>query len=137
VRDSDHARALRKALEAGAFSPAQASRVIRALAGDSQAALAERLGLNVKVIKDLESGKGNPGSVSLQKLAAAFGLRLVFARASTSIGLLDPVARAEQEHRRRRADAEAIRTGRVSARELNERNALRLDGVTFELRELE
>lgn len=133
VRDPDLAEALRTALERGAFAPAEASRVIRALEGYSQEAFAAHLGLNVKVIKALESSNGNPRYDSLEKIAQAFGLRVAFVRPAVAVELLDPDARAEDERRRRLEDVEALASGKISARALHERNALEVDDVTFEL----
>lgn len=133
VRDLDLAEALRAALDRGAFAPAEASRVIRALEGYSQEAFAAHLGVNVKVIKALESGSGNPRYDSLEKIAQAFGLRVAFVQPAAAVGLLDPDARADDERRRRLADVEALASGKVSLRALHERNALEVDDVTFEL----
>lgn len=133
IRDPDLAGALRAALERGAFAPAEASRVIRALEGYSQEAFAARLGVNVKVIKALESGSGNPRYDSLQKIAEAFGLRVAFVQPAAAVELLDPDARADDERRRRLADVEALASGKVSVRALHERNALEVDDVSFEL----
>jgi transcriptional regulator with XRE-family HTH domain len=94
VRDADLADALRAALANGAFVPADASRVIRALEGLSQDAFAARLGINAKVIKALESGRGNPRYDSLAKIADAAGLRVAFVKASGVVELLDPDVRA-------------------------------------------
>ena len=133
VRDPEHAEALRAALERGAFGPADASRVLRSLEGCSQEAFAARLGVNVKVIKALESGRGNPRYESLEKIAAAFGLRVAFVRPATVVELLDPEVRADEERRHRQADAEALASGRVSAQALHDRNALDVDDVDFQL----
>jgi transcriptional regulator with XRE-family HTH domain len=133
VQDANLADALRTALANGAFVPADASRVMRALEGLSQDAFAARLGINVKVIKALESGRGNPRYQSLVKIADAVGLRVAFVKASGVVGLLDPDARAADKRRGRLANSEALQAGRVSARALHERNALKVDEVTFEL----
>jgi transcriptional regulator with XRE-family HTH domain len=133
VRDANLADALRAVLASGAFPLAAASRVIRALEGLSQGAFAARLGINVKVIRALESGRGNPRYDSLVKIADAVGLRVAFVKTSRVVELLDPDARAADKRRRRLADSEALQAGRVSARALHERNALKVDEVTFEL----
>jgi transcriptional regulator with XRE-family HTH domain len=133
VRDADLADALRAALANGAFAQAEASRVIRALDGLSQHAFAARLGISVKVIKALESGSGSPGYDSLAKIADAAGLRVAFVKASGVVELLDPDARAPNKRRRRLADSEALLAGKVSARDLHERNALKVDEISFEL----
>jgi transcriptional regulator with XRE-family HTH domain len=132
VRDVDLADSLRAALRQGAFAPAEASRVIRALDGLSQEAFAARLGINAKVIKALESGSGNPRFDSLAKIADAVGLRVAFVEAP-AVELLDPDARAAEERQRRLADSEALQAGKLSARDLHERNALKVDEDDFEL----
>jgi transcriptional regulator with XRE-family HTH domain len=133
VRDANLADSLRAALADGAFAPAEASRVIRALEGLSQDAFAARLGLNAKVIKALESGSGNPRYDSLVKIADAVGLRVAFVKASGVVDLLDPDVRAADERRRRLADSEALQAEKISARDLHERNALKVDEVAFDL----
>lgn len=133
VRDANLADSLRAALAHGAFAPAEASRVIRALEGLSQDAFAARLGINAKVIKALESGRGNPRYDSLAKIADAVGLRVAFVKASGVVELLDPDVRAADERRRRLSDSEALQSGKISARALHERNALKVDEVAFEL----
>ena len=74
---------LKAALHAGAFRPGAACRLLRQLHGLSQADLAAMLGVNLKVIKALESGKGNPGFASIEKIAQAFGLAVVFVKKDT------------------------------------------------------
>lgn len=133
VRDANLADSLREALAHGAFAPAEASRVIRALEGLSQDAFAARLGINAKVIKALESGSGNPRYDSLAKIADAVGLRVAFVKASGAVGLLDPDVRAADERGRRLADSKALEAGNISASELHERNALKVDEVAFDL----
>jgi transcriptional regulator with XRE-family HTH domain len=57
--------------------------LLRQLHGLSQADLAAMLGVNLKVIKALESGKGNPGFASIERIAQAFGLGVVFVKKDT------------------------------------------------------
>ena len=133
VRDANLADTLRAALANGAFAPEDASRVIRALEGLSRDAFAARLGISARVIRGLESGSGNARYDSLAKIAVAAGLRVAFVKASGVVELLDPDARAADKRRRRLADSEALQAGKVSARALHERNALRMDEIAFEL----
>lgn len=132
VKDPDLAAVLRSSLERGEFELAPALRVIRALAGYSQQELAERVDLDVKVIKAIESGGGNPNFASLEKIAALVNLRVGFVGPS-SIDLLDPRARSNEERQSRIEDAIALASGQVSRRELHDRNALRVDELSFEL----
>jgi transcriptional regulator with XRE-family HTH domain len=136
VRDPQVAEALQSALERGWFAPSKACRVVRALGGHSQADFAAHLGVSVKVIKALESGRGNPRYASLEKIAGAMGLSVAFVKPSVSVDLLDPAERAKEARRRRLADAQALASGDVSEGDLHRRNALRVDDVEFELPEL-
>lgn len=76
--------ALESALAQGSLSLPEACRAIRGLRGLSQAALAEEMGVSVKVVKTLESGKGNPRLSSLNQLAEVAGLE---------VRIVDPDAR--------------------------------------------
>ena len=136
IRDPDLAEALHSALERGSFAPSKACRVLRVLRGQSQADFAAHLGVSLKVIKALESGRGNPRFDSLEKIAGAMGLCVAFVKPSVSVDLLDPAERAREERRRRIADAHALASGQISESELHRRNALRVDEVHFELPEL-
>ena len=136
VRDPELVQALHRALEQGSFAPSKACRVVRALQGHSQADFAAHLGVSVKVIKALESGRGNPRFDSLEKIAGAMGLCVAFVKPSVSVDFLDPAERAREERRRRIADAHELASGQVSESELHRRNALRVDDVHFELPEL-
>jgi len=92
--------------------------------------------MSVKVIKAIESGNGNPSYDSLAKIAAVADLHVAFVSLARSVELMDRRARAEEERLGRQADAQALASGRVSERELHERNALRVDELSFELRSL-
>ncbi len=136
--ESDEARrALRNALEGGSFALADACRAIRAVEGVSQAALAARVGVDVKVVKSLESGRGNPRLSSLERIADSAGLRVAFVRRKEAVGLLDPAQRAADEHRYRVADAEAVESGRMSVRERDADNAMVIGPSSYELPELD
>jgi len=83
------------------------------------------LGVNLKVIKALESGKGNPGFASIEKIAEAFGLAVVFVKKGAVAEILDGRARVREKARSREADAEALTAGRLSEQELNAKNAIK------------
>jgi transcriptional regulator with XRE-family HTH domain len=117
---------LKGALEAGAFRVGAGARLLRQIHGLSQADLAAMLGVNLKVIKSLESGVGNPGFASIEKLAEAFGLAVVFVKKDAVAEILDGAARAEEKARSRAADAQALAAGRLSEHELNAKNALKI-----------
>jgi transcriptional regulator with XRE-family HTH domain len=85
---------LKAALEAGAFRPGAGCRLLRQLHGLSQADLAAMLGVNLKVIKAVESGNGNPGFASIEKIAEAFGLAVVFVKKDSLAEILAGEARA-------------------------------------------
>jgi transcriptional regulator with XRE-family HTH domain len=137
IRDEAHRRALREALESGAFSIGDACRAWRALEGVSQVELAAMAGLNVKVIKALESRAGNPRLSSLAKLAEVLGLQVALARPSYQAELLAPAARDAREGERRADEIAAIAAGRVSEQELDRNSALQVGESSYELPRLE
>jgi transcriptional regulator with XRE-family HTH domain len=91
------------------------------------------LGVNLKVIKALESGNGNPGFASIEKIAEAFGLAVVFVKKDAVAEILDGEARAQEKARSREADAEALGAGRLSEHELNAKNALKIGRMGFKI----
>ena len=115
------------AIAAGAFKPGVGCRVLRQLHNLSQADLAAMLGVNVKVIKALESGTGNPGFASIEKLADAFGLAVVLVKKESVADLLDGKARARDKAHSRLSDGAALARGEITEAELHAKNALRID----------
>lgn len=72
-------KALLQALENHELSIAEATRQMRLLTGMSQPQYAEKvLNMNVRVLQNIERGKGNPTLETLQKIAKPFGLRIAF-----------------------------------------------------------
>lgn len=136
VEDKGVRRALQGALDAGAFALADSVRALRALHGLSQVELAEMLQLSVNVVKSIESGKGNPELVSLNKLAEFAGLRVALVRPSYEAVMFDPAERRLEEDQMRAANWAAIEAGEISERNLDRRNAMRFDDAEFELPEL-
>jgi transcriptional regulator with XRE-family HTH domain len=118
---------LKTALDAGAFRVGAGCRLLRQLRRLSQADLAAMLGVNLKVIKAIESGTGNPGFASIEKIAEAFGLAVVFVKKDTVAEILDGEARVREKARSREADAVALAAGNVSEQQLNARNALKIE----------
>jgi transcriptional regulator with XRE-family HTH domain len=133
IKNPEYARGLREALRRGAFGPHIACKVLRALQGKSQMEFAVELGVSVKVIKALESGRGNVGHQTLEKIASHAGLRLTFADARSGAGILDAEARATEKRRRRAIDARGLATGSVTEAELHRRNAMQVDDLEFDL----
>lgn len=133
LNDSAHAKALRMAVESGSLQASEACRVLRALEGFSQDEMAALVGVNVKVIKSLESAKGNPGFKSLEKIANAFGLEIAFVKPRVSVGLMDPKARLAEERQIRLAEGAAIAASQVSAEDLNRRNGLKAGKARYKL----
>ncbi len=84
------------------------------------------LAVNVKVIKSLESGNGNPGFASIEKIAEAFGLAVVFVKKDNVAEILDGEARTQEKARSREADAEAFAAGLLSEQDINAKNALKI-----------
>ena len=133
VADPRRHEDLKAALEAGAFSLDAGCRLLRQLHGLSQADLAAMLGVNLKVIKALESGKGNPGFSSIEKIAEAFGLAVVFVKKDSVAEILDGEARAQEKARSREADAVALAAGKLSEQQLNAKNALKIERTGFRI----
>jgi transcriptional regulator with XRE-family HTH domain len=136
IRSNDQARALEQALRVGAFGPADACKVVRSLRGHSQKQFAQQIGLSVKIIKSLESGRGNVGFQWIEKVAAAAGMRIAFIAGSSSVELFDPRERMKQERLRRIADSDAVSSGKFSEAQLHKRNAMSLGDVEYALPEL-
>jgi DNA-binding XRE family transcriptional regulator len=65
-------------IAAGCLSANEAVKTMRALSGLTQAEFAAHRGVALRVIKEIESGKGNPTLESLQKIGAIFGLEPAF-----------------------------------------------------------
>lgn len=137
VADAGVRNALVRALEDGAFALDEGCRALRALHGWSQADFAAELGMDVKVIKSIESGHGNPRLSSLVKIADVLDLKVAFVRPQYEAGLLDSAARAADEHRRREADYHAVASGKQSARERDAQNAMYVGDSAYELPSLE
>jgi transcriptional regulator with XRE-family HTH domain len=133
IENPEFASGLREALRRGAFAPDVACKVLRALQGKSQAEFAGELGVSIKVIKALESGRGNVGFQTLEKIASAAGLRVAFADARSGAEILDPDARAAVKQRRRASDAQNLASGNVTEAELHRRNAMQVDDLEFDL----
>ncbi len=85
------------------------------------------LGVNLKVIKAIESGNGNPGFASIEKIAQAFGLAVVFVKKDTVAEVLDGKERAREKARSREADAAALAAGELSEQQINAKNALKIE----------
>lgn len=119
-------------LQTGRLGLPDACRTIRAIHSVSQDEFARRIGVNRKVVKDLESGRGNPGLASLARIAQAAGLRLAFVPEQNAVERLDAAERSREEDARRRTDAASLERG-LSPEALYRRNALGLGGVKLRL----
>ena len=82
ISNPDVREAMVFALQKGAMPIGDACKAIRAMKGLSQEAFAGSVGLSLKVIKEIESGIANPKLSSLQRLAEAANLKVVFAAPS-------------------------------------------------------
>lgn len=119
----------------GRLPLSDACRAIRAAQGVSQEEFAKRIGINKKVVKGLEAGKGNPRQESLERIAKAAGLRIAFVSEGSTVSVLDPRERLAAEKKRRLANHDALREG-VSPEDLYKRNAVGLGGVELRLPKL-
>jgi transcriptional regulator with XRE-family HTH domain len=91
IKDRELLSTLDKAMAQGALSFGDTCRVLRAAKGWTQEQLAQRAGLGLKVVKQVEAGEGNPTLDSLQRLGKLAGLQVGFyrAQATVRIGSLD------------------------------------------------
>lgn len=85
--DKENARALRAALHEavsrGEISLQNAVKQMRKVSRLTQAEFAAHRGVSTKVIKEIESGKGNPTVQTLNKIGSFFGLEVAFVRTET------------------------------------------------------
>ena len=123
---------VRGLLAQGALPLPDACKAIRFIQGLSQDEFARRSGVNRKVVKDLERGRGNPRWESLQRIGRAAGYRVAFLPDEGVVRLLEPRKRLAEEQVQRAADSAALQQG-LSPRELHARNAMSLGGVKLRL----
>lgn len=69
-------------IDAGVLSLAEAAKAMRAMSGLTQPEFAARMGVSLKVIKDVERKTGNPTVASLNKIGEFFNLEVSFVRKS-------------------------------------------------------
>lgn len=74
---------LYEAIEAGAVTLQHAVKEMRAISRMTQAEFAMHRGVSTKVIKEIESGKGNPTIQTLNSIGQFFGLEVAFVRTET------------------------------------------------------
>lgn len=122
---------LDEALQKGALELADACRYIRANQGLTQADFAARVGVATKVVKELESGRGNPTLKSLNRIAASVGLQVGVVRRQAIIRLGGVHEQVEREARARRAELRAVRKGTTTLKERHATNALRGSDFTI------
>ena len=68
-------------IESGQLSLQQAVKKMRAISGLTQAEFAAHRQVSLRVIKEIESGTGNPTVKSLNQIAKIFALEVTFRRA--------------------------------------------------------
>lgn len=137
ISNPDVKAVLRDALEDGAMSIADACKAIRAMNHLSQESLANLVGLSLKVIKEVESGKGNPRLSSMQKLAEFADLEVVFAAPKKKVRLGDPQDRAREKQMSRERDFDRSSAGSASNQSINKANALKIEKLRYELPEID
>jgi len=132
ISDQDMLAELRRAMQQGALDISDVSRLLRAENGLSQSEFADSLQVALNVIKDIECGRGNPSLQSIEKLAAAAGLRVaLIAAEAPSVAMVSSQSLAREESRRRqRALGEVVR-GQKSLEQHDAENALRIEDAHF------
>jgi hypothetical protein len=73
------------------------------------------------------------GFASIEKIAEAFGLAVVFVKKDVVAEILDGEARDREKARSREADAEVLAAGRLSEEQLNHKNALKIGRIGFKI----
>ena len=127
--------ALKNALAMGVMSISDACKSIRAIFGYSQEDFANSVGLSVKVIKEIESGKGNPRLSSLERLADVADLRVVFAAPKGSVKLEDFNERSIEKQQSREQDFDIVSSGAKSYDELVSANSIHFGKYKYKLPE--
>jgi transcriptional regulator with XRE-family HTH domain len=83
VKTEDRAalrRELYERIDRGSIGLVEAVRVMRKVAGKTQAEYARLVGISPRVLIDFERGVGNPGLRTLEKILAPFNLELTVRR---------------------------------------------------------
>jgi len=128
--------ALKNALEMGVMSISDASKSIRAIYGYSQEDFANCVGLSVKVVKEIESGHGNPRLSSLERLADVADLSVVFAAPKGSVKLEDINERRIEKQLSRNDDVDMVSSGVKSRDEVASANSLQFSNYKYDLPKL-
>ncbi|MEE9597746.1 MAG: helix-turn-helix domain-containing protein, partial [Acidiferrobacterales bacterium] len=136
ISDSDVREAMTFALQKGAMSIGDACKAIRAMKGLSQEAFASSIGLSLKVIKEIESGIANPKLSSLQRLAEAADLKVVFAAPSGVVRLGDLNDRVSEKKSSRERDFDMVSGGFSSSEKVNAVNSLGIGSFSYDLPEI-
>jgi len=126
-------RGLQDALNRGALLLPDACRFIRARDGLTQAALAARAGVALKVVKQLESGNGNPGLDSLERIGEVVGMRIRLIRLSATVRLGAAESHIRRHSAARRAELRSVLRGNSTLRKRHAHNALRGSDFTIEM----
>lgn len=136
ISDSDVREAMAFALQQGAMAIGDACKAIRAMKGLSQEAFASSVGLSLKVIKEIESGIANPKLSSLQRLAEAADLKVVFAAPSGVVRLGDLNDRVSEKKSSRERDFDIVSGGFSSSEKVNAVNSLGIGNFSYDLPEV-
>ena len=70
-------------LEAGKLSLAAAAKQMRAISGMTQIGFAKQRGISLIVLKNVETGKGNPTIKTLNQIGKIFDVQVTFRRISS------------------------------------------------------
>ena len=133
IGDPDVRQAVALALREGAMSISDACKATRAMQALSQEAFASSIGLSIKVIKEIESGIANPRLSSLQRLAEAADLKVVFSAPSAVVRLGDLNDRVSEKKSSREIDFDLVAGGFSSSEKVRAMNSLGIGRFSYDL----
>ena len=132
IDDSNLQKQLLGELLRGTMSWADSCKVLRASQGLTQQQFADRVGVAVNIIRELESGSGNPTLASLSRIAECFDMKVGFVKPASgrtvSLGT-ESIVRQRQDERL--ALLRDLKHGKTTHKKVHSKNALR--GTDFKI----
>lgn len=126
IDDSHLKEQLLQELLRGTMSWADSCKVLRASLGLTQKQFADKVGVAVNIVKELESDSGNPTLASLNRIAESFGMKVGFVKPTSARTVsLGTEAIVRQRRDERLALLSDLKQGKISRKRLHSKNTLR------------